>query len=103
MLTMLCKLFGHKSKQYLIDGDGVHLSRCCIIRALICQRCKAWLPEQENGQMVDCYFCGNDATTQNGEIYVRYEDKDEGWGNFPECRRCWDIKRHLPERGKGQL
>ena len=51
--------------------------------------------------MVDCYFCGNDATTQNGEIYVRYEDKDEGWGNFPECRRCWDIKRHLPERGKG--
>ena len=51
--------------------------------------------------MVDCHFCGNKATTQKGTIYVRHEDKEEGWGNYPECRRCFDIERHLPERGKG--
>jgi len=35
----LCLLFGHKDRKFLVDGDGVHLKQCCIIRVRICNRC----------------------------------------------------------------
>ena len=37
---ILCLILGHENKKFLIDGDSVHLSNCCFIRILICQRCE---------------------------------------------------------------
>lgn len=42
MNNLICIFFGHKDKKYLVDGDGVHLPRCCIIRVKICARCEKW-------------------------------------------------------------
>jgi len=41
-MRLLCKIFGHKDKKYLIDGDGVHLARGCSIGVKICSRCNTW-------------------------------------------------------------
>ncbi len=37
---IFCKLLGHNDTKYLVDGDGIHLKQCCIIRIRICNRCK---------------------------------------------------------------
>ncbi len=37
-----CSILGHDDREYMIDGDGVHLPQCCIIRAQICKRCNRW-------------------------------------------------------------
>ncbi len=36
---ILCQLLGHKNRKFLVDGDGIHLSTCCIVRMSICSRC----------------------------------------------------------------
>jgi len=36
---VICWLFGHKDRKFLVDGDGVHLSTCCITRVQICDIC----------------------------------------------------------------
>ncbi|KKL75447.1 hypothetical protein LCGC14_2054800 [marine sediment metagenome] len=38
----ICSILGHNDKKYFVDGDGVHLDTCCIIRAQICERCDRW-------------------------------------------------------------
>lgn len=42
---------------------------------------------------IPCHFCGGEAQTKDGVIYVRHK-LSKSWGSVEECRQCWELKRH---------
>lgn len=38
-MNTICQILGHKPKKWKVDGDGVHLARCCPVIMNICNRC----------------------------------------------------------------